>query len=206
MSCDQERIYLSYQELQSLLWMAGKKELFGFQAENGPLICNENVWENCCRLMADGMITQQEGKFRLRRDLHSALQPIVQAEVAWVFMIGSGKQIIYYRAAQTAAMVKNHYGGYSVWSVENLGEEIWEHAAEELAEKFSTLTPNASTQTDVLLEDSVFLLELVDTATAIRRRWIRGAQREDGMKLEWIENDQIMVTELTEEKLKLLLD
>lgn len=213
MSSNQERIYLNFQEIQSLLIMDGKQSMFGFQAEMGQQVCKEDIWENCCRLMTDGMITQQEGKFRLHRDLYNVLRPVCKAEYAWVLMPGTGdfSQIIYYMGEGLTAMVKNTYGGYSLWNVEDLTDEVWEYATVNEGKailenkRLRIGLPDVWEDSQSLLDDCVFLLELVETATAMRRRWIRGVKKDNTVILEWTEANRVASGKMTAEQLRMLL-
>ena len=123
---NQERLLLSHRELVALLAMGGQKRFYGYDL-NRETCTREQVWNVCCELMEEGLITQTNGQFQLREDLFRVIIPLLDVKRILVFRKNRPEPLcMYYVGSGVTEMEVTMSGQYSLRALQ----------AEMLPEKF----------------------------------------------------------------------
>lgn len=219
MSNYQEGCRLKLDEIAAVLSLAGKRSVVGFQTAQIQALTPEAVWNGCCRLMQDGMMTQIDGKFRLCPELVEVMQPVCQADTILALTPASDllPQVIYYGWHRVVCMEQTVYGSYILTP---LGpEDICADLQERMELEYSEEAPgqDAPLQIDVqredprekLLQAAQFVLERLDSVTGARRDWLRLVRVGMDQWLQWTQGEAICCEALTpallQQRLQVLL-
>ena len=219
MSYDREGCLLTADEIAAIRVLSGKQTMIGFQTDETEQFSEEKLWNACCRLMKDSMMTQIDGKFRMSRELVDVMRPVCQAGSALVVSPSSDlyPQMILWGADTVCAMKAGHYGKYILTPLDR--SETADFLAEELDLSWweidgmkAELPPEIHVARDMpreqLLEDCSVLLERLDPDTGMRLGWCRIVGGSGGW-LQWTETDALACAPLTREAmadvLKILL-
>ena len=213
-----ESLQMRMEEIAAVMSLSGKKTLVGFQEDKQ--ISQQKLWDACCGLMRDGMLTQIDGKFRLRRDVMAIMQPICQARSVLALTPASDlfSQLMIY-AADTATVVKKTPFGY-----QSLTSATCKELPELLSNHLQLKDPEIeTTQEDVppevtvtedssheeLLSGAQFLLERLDPETGGCTCWLRMVQQGVLSWLQWPEKGKIesipYTAQTLQERIKALL-
>ena len=215
MSQYREGCQLRIDEIAAVLALAGKKTLVGFQTEDLRSLGSQQIWNACCRLVKDQMMTQIDGKFRLCPDLVDVMQPVCQAQRILALTPASDllPQVIYYCTDRVVAMERTAFGRYVLTPMDP--EEMIADLAERMELEFGeeTGTEGAQLEIDVKPEDSrqtllasaLFVLEVLDGTSGTRRGWLRMVEQGMDRWLQWTQQNTLCCEELTEALLSNLL-
>ena len=199
----QESYYIKHNEFAAVMSMAGKKQLYCLADEQRGPMDEQALWTACCSMVADGMMTQTDGKFRLRRDWHELLTPVVFARQAMTLHASDSRirPVMYYQYQDAiTALSATVYSGYSLtpispdaliqYVLEHLALEPYEPVAEvPEPEQPEPVTPQWTAEQ--LLQKGIFVLEVADPDTGERRHWLRGVYYQCVPWLEWTHGNQI---------------
>lgn len=208
----QEGVRLSAGEILSVLALAGNQSVIGFPPQEVEALTPEGVWAHCCVLQRDGLMTQQNGRFRLSRRLMEVLQPVSKAKNILVLTPRDDcypQQLIY--AADTVSVMRDMGGGRYVLRTlerEAAAEYIMtqqplcypELPAAAMAD-MPPVTVRPEDTRDVLLTDAVLVLERLQPATGMRLGWARLLERGLTTWLQWTDRGSICCGELSKERL-----
>ena len=196
-------------EFAAVMSMAGKKQLYCLNQENETAVDEQALWTACCSMVADGIMTQADGAFRLRRDWHELLTPVVFARNVLTLHASDSRirPVMYYqhKEAMTALSI-TAYGGFSLMPMypDTLMQSLLEHLALEPYEPVVELTEPEEPEPvlpswtlEQLLQKGIFVLEVADPDTGERRHWLRGVYDQCIPWLEWPHGEQINRTTLT---------
>lgn len=185
MSGNQDGIMLRHQELIALLALGGKQKLYCYCPE-AAMYTEEEIWSTCCGLMAEQMITQIDGQFGLRKDLYDVVMPILQADRALTLYIQSKEpSAIFYVAHDVVAVKSTIFGRYSMQAMadEDVVEDIMTrdgiHYYDSIipAQETNRLEPIPfCTSQEQLIEQSDFLITVVNPCDGKIRAWLSGVQ------------------------------
>lgn len=209
-----EGCQLTLDEIAAVVSLSGRQSMVGFRREDLDNLTPERLWDACCCLMRDTMMTYEDGKFRLSRELAAVMRPICQADSVLVLTPASDlhAQVIYYAAERVCAMNPTPFGRFVLRSMERheLAEALEAHLEisypEQMPEDLppvATVTADADTQE--LLEGALFLLERIDPGTGLRIGWVRVLEQGPLSWLQWTENKDIGCVPLTKQALSELL-
>ena len=212
----EEGCQLTIDEIAAVMALSGRPQMVGFRTADTENMTPERLWEACCRLMRDAMMTQVGGKFRLSRELAAVMKPLCQARSVLVLTPASDlyAQMIFYLAEQVCAMKSTPFGRFVLRPLERHEmAQMLEHHLElayprempEPEDQPPTLTVTAESGSRELLEGARFLLERFDPVTGQRTGW--GRVREQGPRgwLQWTVNNIIECVPLTGQSLSELL-
>lgn len=219
MSNYQESCQLRMDEIAAVLSLAGRKSVVGFQTEDMRDLTPDKVWNGCCRLLRDEMMTQIDGKFRLCRELVDVMQPICQAGTVLALTPASDllPQMLYYAADRITAMERTSYGRYVLTPMGP--EDLFRDLQERMQIEYTEEPPpdEAELEIDVLQNDSrekllvsaEFVLEAVDGATGVRKNWLRLVRQGMDQWLQWTWEGALcceaLTAQLLQQRLQLLL-
>lgn len=203
-----EAIYLQSDEIKAVLAMGGVKALFCFDEIMKAADTREAILDACCRLMADGLMTQIDGKYRLRKDVFDVLYPISQAAHALVLTSSDTArgQVILYIGKDISAIRQTPFGGFYLQALTR--EETVTYITEQLAPDLSEAPTRADrepsglrpdTPVETLMESSDFLMEKVCLQSRQRQSWVRCVQWDFFPWLERCDADGITTEPMTEE-------
>lgn len=211
-----EGFQMTLDEIAAVVSLSGRQGMVGFRTEEMNNLTPERLWDACCRLMRDAMMTHVDGKFRLSRELMAVMRPVCLADSVLILTPASDlyAQVIYYVADQVCAMRPTPFGRFVLRLVERheLAEALETHLdlsyPEQTAES-ETQPPVITVATDAdtreLLEGALFLLERVEPATGQRIGWIRVMEQGALSWLQWTDNKDIGCVPLTKQALSELL-
>lgn len=186
MSGDTERLHLSMDEIAAILSMGGKKALVGFPPASGEGFTRERLWSACAGLVRDGLMTQIDGTYRLRKELFEVMQPLYAAKTALILTPADGResQMVFYPAERITAVEPAAYGGFSLWTLDagELGPCICDHLSLRFWDE-ALPVPAQPPQAGEAAK-SVLLLERADAETGLCTGRLRCAER--GMEV-WLE-------------------
>ena len=215
MSQYREGCQLRIDEIAAVLALAGKQSLVGFQTEDLRSLTSEQVWNACCRLVRDQMMTQIDGKFRLCPELVEVMQPVCQAQTVLALTPASDLklQVIYYCTDRVVSMERTAYGRYVLMAMGP--EELAADVADRMELSFEEEQPGEESRLEIdvqredsrekLLSGSLFVLEVLDGMTGTRRGWLRVAEQGMDRWLQWTQRHTVCCEELTEALLATLL-
>lgn len=217
MNNSHESCQLSLTEIAAIMSLAGKKNMVGFKPKTAEKLTAEAMWNACCSLMKDGMMTQIDGKFRMCRELVEVMKPICQARAVLILTPGSDlyAQKLYYAAEQVVSMQSAVYGGYLLKAMDeaDLPQEIAEHLELVFSEQQPSaedLPPEITVQLGDsrknLAQGSLMLLEQLNAETGERSAWIRIVEQGVFKWLQWTERGKLCCEALTRERLEKLLN
>ena len=216
----EQSIFLRSDELHAIMAMGGAKVFFCFAEQSSAPVARERLLSATCDLQADGLLTQIDGQYRLRKDLFDVVYPIYQAKSALVLTAANTQkaQMIFYFGEQISALRKAHSDGYYLQPLtrEELGSWITEYLEPEIYEPLTTapefdmaLSGSKDSPVTELLEHAEFVLELIDISTQRRTRWLRGLRSDFIMWSEYCADATVvmpMTAEQLEEDLKKLTE
>lgn len=208
MSYDREGCLLSLDEIAAIMALSGKQNMIGFQTEEAEGLTREKLWNACCRLMADSMMTQIDGKFRMSRELVDVMRPACQARNVLAVTPASDlyPPMILWAADTVCAMKATPYGKYILIPVSRgetadvLAEEFdlsWWEIDGEKAELPPPICVAADAPREQLLEGCSVLMERLEPNTGIRLDWCRIVGAAAGGWLQWTRNDGLACAPLT---------
>lgn len=212
MSHYQEGCQLRIDEIAAVMSLAGRQSIVGFQTEEIQNLTPEKVWSACCRLVRDQMMTQIDGKFRLCRELVDVMQPVCQADSILALTPASDllPQVIYYVAERAVSMERTPYGRYILtpMGLEDIFQDLQERMEVDYPEE--PQTADAQLEIDVQREDprekllgsAQFVMERLDSATGVRRDWLRLIRQGMDQWLQWTQGDTVCCEALTAELLQ----
>lgn len=209
MSEEREGFHLTIEEIAAVLAMGGKQKFVGFRGRNPGILTEERMLNACCAMLRDGIMTQIDGKFRLRRDLWEVMLPVYTADsLLLVTPADEGsRQLACYGSGPVTVVEPAVYGGYSltameagelagqicrVLSLECFREEI---PAPQLPEEAG---PGPDADREELLRGAVFVLEQISTDSNRRLRWLRCILVDGEPVLQWRERDETVYRLMTE--------
>lgn len=210
-----EGCQLRIDEIAAVLALAGKTSLVGFQTEDLRSLNSEQMWNACCRLVRDRMMTQIDGKFRLCPELVDVMQPVCQARLVLALTPASDlkPQAIYYCTDRVVSMERTAYGRYTLTPMgpKELPEDVADRM--ELSFEEETASGEVQLQIDVqtgdprqkLLSGALFVLEVLDGTSGTRLGWLRVVEQGMDRWLQWTQRDTVCCEELTEALLSKLL-
>lgn len=210
MSEYQESCRLRLEEIAAVLSLAGRKNLVGFRAEQ--LLTREAVWNACCALLGDGLLTQTEGKFRISRELAEVMQPLCAPAAVLALTPGTdlAPQVLYYVSDRATALEQAVYGGYTLTPLganeilqdlcDRLELEFPDYSQEDAQPPQAAVAPEDGTQK--LLAGADFVLEQLDPETGHRRNWLRVLSVGMDRWLQWTQGPGLECEALTEELLQ----
>lgn len=211
-----EGCQLTMDEIAAVVSLAGKSGMVGFRRSDVENLTPERLWDACCRLMRDAMMTQADGKFRLSRELAAVMRPVCQADSVLMLTPASDlyAQMIYYAADQVCAMKRTTFGRFVLRAMERheMVEDLEAHLElsypDEMPEPQDQppdMTVTAASGRGELLEGALFLLERIEPGTGLRTGWVRVLEQGMLSWLQWTENKDIGCVPLTKQALSELL-
>lgn len=202
-----EGCQLTVSEIAAVMSLAGKRTMVGFCTEEAASVTAEDVWNACCALMRDRMMTQIDGKFRLCRELIQVMQPMYQASVLIVMTPSDDRfpQEIFYGADTVTAVTKTSYGRYLLTPMdrmdvtaeitERLEISFPEEKVDKDSELHSIVEPEAPRE--ALLQNARFVLEQLRADTGARTGWLRVVDQGIFSWLQWTQKRDVMSEPLT---------
>ena len=216
MSVLHEGCQLTIHEIAAVLSLSGKEAMIGFQNEDIQTVTQESMWNACCNLVRDAMMTQIDGMFRLSRELVDVMKPVCMARSILSLTPGSDgyAQLIFYSEDTVTSMERTPFGRYALMAMdrEEVSDMLQEHLEIEFPETEpgeEDLPPDVTVQIseprESLLQGARFLLEQLDIGTGQRMGWARLIEQGVLSWLQWTEKGQIQCVPLTKETLTSLL-
>lgn len=204
-----EGYQLKWDEIMAVMVMAGKTEWIGL--DSSETFTEEAFWNACCSLMQDGLLTQQDGVFRLCKELADLLKPMCDATLMWGITPQDDRiaqALVYVADTAVVSVVPTGYGTYSLTAAP-VGERntiLCDHMALSLPEllteeadelSWTSCDPKASAAS--LLNGAQYVLEAFDIPNRCRRGWMRVVEAGVYHRLQWSRGNQSIWEPLTEE-------
>lgn len=210
MSADLDGLTLSQKELSAMLALGGKRDFYGFLSDQDPYT-EEQLWNTCCGLMSDGLMTLSGGRFQLREDLYQVVVPILDAAYVLVLWGHSGKaEVMYYFGEHPVAVELALTGACSLRPLDEamLLADLRERSCiqfydPEYPVMGKPVLPDQCLDTPVeqLLSGSDFLLTLLHMERQTVTAWLRGTRQGMEPWLETVGRSECRSSVLTEENL-----
>lgn len=211
MSAYHEGYQLTMDEIAAVVSLAGKQSMFGFQSEEIGQLTAEKLWDACCGMLRDNMLTQIGGKFRLNGELATVMRAICEANTVLSLMPGSDlhAQVLFYVADTVTAVERTPFGRYVLRAAapEDLADIITEHMELTYPETAASVEWPPETALDwdapqqTLLSGALFLVERLDAAQGKRTGWLRVTEQGVMRYLQWVKGTQLHCEPLTKDAL-----
>ena len=214
MSIYHDGLVLSHRELSALLALGGKMSFYGYVPEEAGFT-EDQLWNICCDLVAEGMMTERNGRFQLREDLFHVLIPLLEAEHALILRAGKVEpEVIYYLGEHVIAVEPTTLRGYSLCALEQ--QDFFEDLMNRSCIAFHDVDNVAATSPPVsdfnlqatveqMLGQGDFLLTQVSLASGRTEAGLRGSRQAAERWLEVARKDEAYAVLLTQENLRVEL-
>lgn len=215
MSDYREGCQLSAAEITAVLSLAGKKTVVGLPETEIIALTSEKLWNACCALMRDEMLSQTDGKFCPSKALMAVMQPMCQARCVLALTPASDMyaQTIFYVGDTVSTMTRASYGRYILRPIE--AKEMAEQLMEQLELSFSEISGDGEEMPLVkvgvdeaqseLLKGAHFVVEQFHPDSGQRVGWLRLVEPGLTGWLQWTEKGGIQCEELSHESLDRLI-